>query len=437
VADIGPIVSCVNRLPSSQTVPPLEETQLQLIETLSRSLQNRKLQGFGIWNLETLKKLQPEEIDLARGLFVATMEQDTAEERRVARSYEAHIDLMALQILARLPILPTAEDKIRAINTYIFEEMQFRFPPHSLWVKDIDIYTLLPSVLDSRRGVCLGVSILYLSIAQRLALNLEAITPPGHTYLRHVNSSTSEIINIETTARGIDIPSEAYYGIETKGLQKRTVREVIGLAFMNQASVSWHHSNVEEAIKLYEKAKDFLPNDYLLHLFLGFNYLFAGRTEEGTNLLRTLEEIMPTHMISSDSIAEDYLSGKTDVDSIKIIFSEVDERRTSILAKQKKIQEVIATFPLFRQGIFHLAITYLQLGREKEAIPILERYITLAPDDPNAQYYLASIQFHRFHFPAAWHHLRCAEKIVFAKNHHPRLLQDLRKELQRASPEKL
>ena len=77
----------------------------------------------------------------------------------------------------------------------------FRFPPHSLYAKDIDVYTFLPSVLDSRRGVCLGVSILYLCLAQRLDLPLEAMTPPGHIYVRY-----GEDLNIETTARGIDVP---------------------------------------------------------------------------------------------------------------------------------------------------------------------------------------------------------------------------------------
>lgn len=95
------------------------------------------------------------------------------------QSYEALIDLMALQILARLPKQASAEEKIIAINTFIFDEMGFRFPPHSLYAKDIDLYTFLPSVLDSRRGVCLGVSILYLCLAQRLELPLEMITPPG------------------------------------------------------------------------------------------------------------------------------------------------------------------------------------------------------------------------------------------------------------------
>ena len=196
--------------------------------------------------------------------------------------------------------------------------------------------------------------------------------------------TTSETINIETTARGIDMPSEVYLGIDTRKLPKRTLREVIGLAFMNQASVGWHRKDFATTIKLYEQASHFLPDDYLLNMFLGYNYLFANRIKEGKALLKKIQGQRPDHMISGDSVSEDYLAGKTDPDAILAIYTEIDEKRSSILEKQKKLEEVVRKFPAFRQGILHLAITHLQLGREKEALPLLERYIALDPNDPTA-----------------------------------------------------
>ena len=433
--DIQPIIAFVNRLPDANAAPVLPEEQLETIERIAHHLKNRSLPGFGIWDKQKLESLAPNEIDLARGLFLSEMDQDTPEARLKLRSYEAHIDLMALQILARLPDHPTPKEKIRVINDYIFGEMRFRFPPHSLWAKDIDVYTLLPSVLDSRRGVCLGVSILYLCLAQRLDLSLEAITPPGHIYVRFKDSQTNDIINIETTARGIDTPTEAYLGIETRQLQQRDIRQVIGLAFMNLASVSWHHEDFTRTIQLYEKAQKYLPDDYLLNMFLGYNYLFAGRIEEGKTLLQKINGKVPDHMIVADTVSEDYLAGKTEPEGILAIYSEIDEKRSSILEKQKKLEEIVARFPQFRQGLLHLAITHLQLGREKEALPLLERYISMNPSDPTANYYLSAIHFQRLNFNQAWKYLQSAERIVFAKDHHPRALKDLRSELQRSCPE--
>lgn len=430
--DPKPLINFVNRS-SQDNAPLLNEEQLVVIEKLSRHLLNRQLKGFGVWEEEAMLKLPVEEIDIARGLLLAEMDSDPEAKLKV-RSYEANIDLMALQIYARLKPDSTPLEKIRAINDYIFSEMRFRFPPHSLHAKDIDIYTFLPSVLDSRRGVCLGVSILYLCLAQRLGLELEAITPPGHIYVRYVDPK-GEILNIETTARGIDVPSEMYLGMETRKLQKRTIKEVIGLAFMNQAAVSWHRNDAKRAITLYEKARPYLGDDYLLNMFLGFNYLFDGREEEGKKLLQKVKGVVPDHGIVGDTVTEDFLAGKASPEAIQAIYSEVNETRESIIEKQKKLEQVVEKYPNFRQGVFHLATTWLQLGREKEALPILEKYIAMNPQDPTVNYYISAIHFQRHNFNKAWTYLKASEKLVFAKDHKPRALKELRMALQRACPE--
>lgn len=430
--DPEPLIQFVNRS-SQESSPLLNEEQLAVIEKLSRHLLNRQLKGFGVWEPQELIELKPEEIDLARGLLLADL-GNSPEAKQKIRSYEAHIDLMALQIYARLKEEATPLEKLRAINDYIFSEMRFRFPPHSLHAKEIDVYTFLPSVLDSRRGVCLGVSILYLCLAQRLGLELQAITPPGHIYVRHV-SPEGEIVNIETTARGIDVPSEMYLGLETRKLQERDLRQVIGLAFMNQAAVSWHRKDPQTAVRLYEKARPFLGDDYLLNMFLGFNYLFTGREKEGRELLEKVKGKVPDYAISGDTVTEDYLANLADAAAIQAIYAEVNETRESILEKQNQLKKVVEQYPRFRQGLFHLAVTWLQIGREKEALPILEKYIQMNPSDATVNYYLSAIHFQRHNFNQAWKYLRAAEKIVQAKDHKPRALQELKLALQQACPE--
>ena len=115
----------------------------------------------------------------------------------------------------------------------------------------------------------------------------------------------------------------------------------------------------------------------------------------------------------------------------------MDETRASIIEKQKKLEAVVVNYPQFRQGVFHLAVTWLQLGREKEALPLLEKYIQMAPQDPTVNYYLAAIHFQRHNFNQAWKYFRASENIVHAKDHHPKALDELRHALVRACPESL
>ena len=380
---------------------------------------------------EEVLALPPEEIDLTRGLFLSQIDAENSLQK--LRSYEALIDLLALQILTQVPMHAPPEQKIRAINKLVFDEMGFRFPPHSLYAKDVDKYTFLPSILDSRHGVCLGVSILYLSLAQRLDLTLEAITPPGHIYVRYREGN--KVINIETTARGIHVDSEEYLGIDTRALQEQNIKEVIGSAHVNQAAAFWKEKDYAKALECYEIAEKYIPEDMLLKEMMGFNYLFVGDVEKGKKLLKSVERYIPSYAVSKNTLAEDYLTGAVDIEGIKTIFQEVDETRDSILEKKDALLETVKKNPRFREGWLSLAITWLQLHREKEALKVLTKYHDLRPDDPTAEYYLAIIYADRLHYKKAWEHLRNAEKIVHQKEHHPKALKSLYRHLAMLYPE--
>ena len=421
--DLKPLIALVNRQPLDPA-PKLPIETLDLIETISNSLKNRELKGFHLWDKEDAMNLSSSDIDLARALLLHQFD-DKVEIRR----YEATLDLMALQIKARLKKSASHEEKIRAINQFIFHEMGYRFPPHSLWVDDVDIYTFLPAVMDSRKGVCLGVSILYLCLAQRLDLPLEIVTPPGHIYIRY-----NENLNIETTARGIHLPSKAYLGIHTKTLQTRTLKEVIGLNFVNQAAVCWQKQDYTLAIDLYEKAQSYLPDDRLLKMLLGYNYLFTNQTKKGKALLKEISDTPLEGSITLEPTPEDFLNRKIDAEGIKIIFLHVDETKASIEDKQQKLQTILKRYPKFRDGWFHLAITHLQLGNNKEGIKALETYHKLDPSNPTVEYYLSQLHLSRFNPKTAWKHLQIAETLTKSQGHHPPALTELRHALRSIYP---
>lgn len=428
--DIRTIITLVTQRSSHERIL-LSSTQLTLLQELGKQLPNRKKKGAHIWTKEEVLALPPEEIDLARGLLINQFDQDPQAKQNI-QQYEATLDLMALEIRAALPKDATPIQKIDAVNRFIFEEMHFRFPPHSLYAKDIDLYTFLPAVLDSREGVCLGVSILYLCLAQRLDLDLEIITPPGHIYLRY--NKEGKHINIETTARGVNPPSEVYLGINTRSLQERNLKEVIGLAFFNQASVALGVHKYKETVELYEKALAFLPNDPLLKLFLGINYLFIGELGKGRKMLESLRNFTFSYAVSPETMADDYLQGRIDIEGLKSIFVHVDETRNSVIEKQNKLIQILKRYPRFRSGLFQLAITWLQLGRSAEALETLEKYHRLDSRDATIEYYLAMLLVERMDYPRAWAHFHTMEKIVQARNHNPKALQQLKLQLLRHSP---
>lgn len=422
------VIRLVNK-PVDQDMPSLPLHSLEVINLFSRRLPHHHLKGHYTWNEEELLSLPLEEIDLARGLFLSQFGTD----RLKIQAYEAVIDLMALQILARLPIHATPEEKIIAINTFIFNEMRFRFPPHSLSTKNIDLYTFLPSVLDSRRGVCLGVSILYLCIAQRLSLPLEMITPPGHIYVRY--KSGDRIINIETTARGIDLDSDEYLSMSNRALQERTILEVIGMAHFNQASTFWQNGDYQRALEAYQKAEPYMKDDAHLTELMGYVLLLTGQKEKGETKLNIIKDFIPDYAMIKNTIAEDYFSGHIDAEGIGVIFSKAEEDRQSLLKKKEVIEDTLKKFPLFRAGRLSLALTWMQLHRPSEALDVLKTYQSIDDKDPEVHYYMTVLYAQRRDFCAAWQHFQKAEDIVTKHDYHPKILKELKRELLRCCPQ--
>ncbi len=427
--DILPLLSQrVNRIQGLSE--PLTLHEIQMIEELGKDLPNRRLKGYFARNEAEVLSLPSEQIDLGKALLLSQV-QEGAEFQ--ARSYSALLDLMAMQILATLPSDATAYDKIRETNRYIFETMHFRFPPQSVFAENIDRYTFLPSVMDDHLGVCLGVTALYLSIAQRLDLPLEIITPPGHIYVRYCEGDRTT--NIETTARGVDYPSEVYLSVNTCRLQKRVLKEVVGLTHFNEASTHLHTHNYAKAFAAYEKARLYIPDDPLVKELQGYSSLFTGKKELGVQLLKESVDQIPEDVISKLSLAEDYLVGRVNEEGIEAVFSSVDETRESLLAKKESLESILSRFPAFREGWHQLGITWLQLHRNREAIAAFKSYDALDSSNPSVTYYLAVLHGERRDFKQCWAYLRQAEAITSSKGFSPKVLRDLRRVLTMHCPD--
>jgi tetratricopeptide (TPR) repeat protein len=215
------------------------------------------------------------------------------------------------------------------------------------------------------------------------------------------------------------------------------MKEVIGMAFINQASVYWSKENYAQTVALYEKAVLFLPDDPLLKMFMGLNYLFVGRNSDGIKMLREIRHITFDYAVSAESIPDDYLSGKINAEGMKAIFLPVDETRASIVAKQKELEQILKRYPNFRAGKLHLATTWLQLGRQSEAKEVLEAYHKLDPHNCIVEYYLCVLCLERLDYNQAWSFLKQTESLANARSSSPKALRSVRENLRRICPEPL
>lgn len=94
---------------------------------------------------------------------------------------QANVEHMAGVVKALLPEDAFAEQRIQALNHYLFDELGFAgngddyFDPRNSYLND---------VLERRTGIPITLSILYIELARRLALDAHGISFPGHFMVR-------------------------------------------------------------------------------------------------------------------------------------------------------------------------------------------------------------------------------------------------------------
>ncbi len=130
-----------------------------------KPLANENKDGLYARSIDQVLRLDEQEIDLATAaLIVSEQWSDIVHGRR----YLAQLDDMAVEIRSRLKAKKLAADyrAIDVINRYLFDELGFKSVKEATDPNDL----FLHSVLDKKKGYCLSLSILYLSLTELICV---------------------------------------------------------------------------------------------------------------------------------------------------------------------------------------------------------------------------------------------------------------------------
>ncbi|MHC4855078.1 MAG: transglutaminase family protein, partial [Planctomycetota bacterium] len=217
-------------------------------------LANQNKRGLRAYTIEGVLRLKEDEIDLATAALILSREWGTP---RTAHVYRRKIDNMAGAILKKLREKHTPVDyrAITVINEYLFEEMGFT----SVETADDPEDLFLHVVLDKKRGYCLSLSILYLSIAERLGLPMYGVVVPEHFFVRYDDGQRQ--YNIETTSKGAIAPDEHYIkefkppdNPRTLYMKNLTKKETLGCFFNNLGNSYTVIGDTDKAFKILLRA---------------------------------------------------------------------------------------------------------------------------------------------------------------------------------------
>ncbi|MEW6535028.1 MAG: tetratricopeptide repeat protein [Candidatus Auribacterota bacterium] len=253
-------------------------------------------------NLNSIRGMlaQPEnEFDIARAALTAcrAINSDFDVDARLAQ-----IDEYADELRPRIESCKTPEKKIQALTDFIWRKGYYTHTPYwtyfatarfanSLAGDDSDI----SSTLATKRGNCISLTILYLSLGKRVGLNLNGVVIPGHIFVRYTDSSdTQKIINIETTADGIQfanedlqkVKNEIAYEMLTSYDFTHSHKETLASLLLNMGILYFTAGEPHRAIALHELALEACVRHPELVFALATEYEQMGKIEKAEELYR-------------------------------------------------------------------------------------------------------------------------------------------------------
>ena len=95
--------------------------------------------------------------------------------------YLRTIEKMGAEASARIDATDSAQDAVRILNEYLYDEMGFR---GNREYYDDPRNSFLNEVFDRRTGIPISLAIVYLEVGRRAGLRLEGVNFPGHFLVR-------------------------------------------------------------------------------------------------------------------------------------------------------------------------------------------------------------------------------------------------------------
>lgn len=243
-------------------------------------LANHDKRGLRAYTIDGVLRLQEDEIDLGTAALILSRDWGTTKTSHV---YRRKIDDMAEEIIKRVKNqhVPMNYRAIPVINDYLFNELGFSTVDNADDPDDLFLHV----VLEKRRGYCLSLSVLYLSLAERLGLPMYGVVVPGHFFVRYDDGNVR--YNIETTSGGASAPDEHYIerfkppkSLKTLYMKNLTKKQTLGCFFNNLGNCYLAVGETQHAFDILTSAVRINPLLSEAHMNLGNIYLQKQMPEQ-------------------------------------------------------------------------------------------------------------------------------------------------------------
>lgn len=206
-----------------------------------------------------------DQFDLAEASFL--LAQDIYPGIDIA-AYLGQVDDIAVAIKKRIAGDAFAEQKVIALNYYLFNEMRFS--------GNVDDYydprnSYLNQVMERRIGIPISLSILYLEVGKRLGLNLKGISFPGHFLVKlavkrgqlvldpFIGGEAQSEADLRRRLAQVMPSGEAEKGQIDRYLEPATPRQIIARVLRNLKNIYMQTGKLEQALAVMQRMLLVMP----------------------------------------------------------------------------------------------------------------------------------------------------------------------------------
>jgi len=255
---------------------------------------------------------------------------------------------------------------------------------------------LLDTVLARRRGNCLGLSLLWLALAERLDVPFRGVYVPGHCFVRYEGEGAR--VNVEFTEGGAAWEDERYrrefrLSPGRPYLRSLSAPETVGVFLKSLGAAYSRNGHEEEALRLYEEAALLYPGLPDVHYNAGVSLQKLGRTHEAMGKYRRAIALDPEMAAPRDNMS--------------ILLARNGEYAEAIAHAQRAVE--LEPWNAATRG--NLASAYCACGNYDEGIREFRKAADLAPGNARVRAGLTRAYFARGAFREAARECDAAEAL--------------------------
>jgi Flp pilus assembly protein TadD len=283
---------------------------------------------------------------------------DSAQLSRTLDSISTHIKT----VIAGIP----SNSIPGALNSFVFDSLGLQF------VDDrSSTDAIFPDcVLRNKKGSCLGISLVYLLIGERLNLSLYGVVVPGHFFVRYGTGAAAR--NIETMKQGKSFPDSWYNekfvspAGSSPDFHSLSNEEVKGVICFTEGNIYLEKKNYDTALKEFKRAAGSIP--WYAEVW-GNLAVAQGETGQTNSALQSLDKAR----------------------SIAPLLRNLDKNRASLLLKKNDFKGALQAYhaalnraPDDPSVLYGMGYAYYALGQREQAKTVLGKLNSLHPDYPGA-----------------------------------------------------